>query len=524
VNTEPLLLAGGLVVDGTGLGPPRRADVLLRDGRVEEVLTVTDGSWEPTSRLEGTRRLDCTGALVAPGFIDIHTHSDLTWLSTPECSSRVTQGITTEVIGNCGMSPAPHHHRDPNFRQVISVIDQDPDIPYNFESFSEYLEVLTAHRAAVNVVPLVGHGSACQTALFQGLADRPAAVAKLVDEALNAGAWGTSLGLMYPPGEASGPEELAAVAAVTAEADALLAVHLRAYDGKSLSRSVGEACLLQARTGVNLEISHLRAVRAESSAVIEDSLEQIELAGPRVHADAYPYTAGQTTLFQLLAPEDRQKGTASFLEAMPGHRKHYSDSIAASGFEPEKILVVRTIAPQDRPVVGRSLAVVAQDEGRPWPEVAVDLLWRSACYVDVVVFGSRLAEQERVLARPKVMVGSDGFSISSSYPAAVHPRAFGAFPKSLRLLVDGGMSWEHAIAKVTGLPAAKVGLEGRGKLKARSHADVVVIEPDNLVDRATYESPLVPAAGVRHVIVSGVPVLEAGSPTGARPGRALLRR
>jgi N-acyl-D-aspartate/D-glutamate deacylase len=345
-----------------------------------------------------------------------------------------------------------------------------------------------------------------------------------VREALQAGAWGTSLGLMYPPGESAGTDELAAVAGETASADALLAVHMRAYEAGRVAGSVAEMCSLQARTGVRLEISHLRAIRAESLAVVRGCLEQIERAGPRVHADAYPYAAGQTTLFQLLAAEDRQKGIAPFLAAPPERRAYYARGIAASGFEPEEILVVRTRAVPDRPAVGQTLAALAAEEGRSWAELAVDLLWRSDCYVDVVVFGSQPAEQEYVLAHEKVMVGSDGFSVSATYPAAIHPRAFGAFPKSLRLLVDRGMSWERAIAKVTGMPAAKVGLKDRGVLRAKAHADITVIEPDNLADRSTYEAPLLPSSGVRHVIVAGAPVLEGGRPTGAHPGRAVLRR
>jgi N-acyl-D-aspartate/D-glutamate deacylase len=525
MTTERLLLVGGLVVDGTGRKPPERADVLLSDGRVEAFLSPASCPADGPVGLESARSLDCAGALVTPGFIDIHTHSDLTWLTTPDCSSRVTQAITTEVVGNCGMSPAPRSRHDPSFRQTISVIDQDPGTPLGFESFEEYLGHLTAHRAAVNVAPLVGHGSARQTAMFyEGDGATGPGVAELIRQALGAGAWGSSLGLMYPPGEAAGADELAAVASVTAAAGAMLAVHMRDYGGAKLAGSVAEMCSLQEQTGLSLELSHLRAVRADSLSVIARCLEQLEQAGPRVHADAYPYTAGQTTLFQLLEPVDRQLGVASFLASVAQDRAHYADSIEASGFEPGEILVVRAKCAQDRAAVGRTLAEVAEDEGKRWPAVAVDLLERSDCYVDVVVFGSQIEEQESILAHDKVTVGSDGFSVSSTYPSVIHPRAYGAFPKALRLLVDGGMPWERAIAKVTGLPAAKVGLEGRGVLKPQAHADVAVIEPDNLADRATYESPLLPSSGIRHVLVAGVPVLLGGRPTGAYPGRALLRR
>jgi N-acyl-D-amino-acid deacylase len=197
--------------------------------------------------------------------------------------------------------------------------------------------------------------------------------------------------------------------------------------------------------------------------------------------------------------------------------------MAANGAAPDDIVVARVRAPQDAALVGRTLGDCASELGLPWAELAVDLLWRSRGYVDVVVFGSKLDEQRRILAHDKVMIGSDGFSISADYPAATHPRAFGAFPKALRLLVDSGLPWERAIAKATGEPAAKLGLAGRGELRPGARADITVIDPAELADQATYTEPLRPATGVRHVLVDGVAVLEDGRQTGSRPGRVLLR-
>jgi N-acyl-D-amino-acid deacylase len=258
-------------------------------------------------------------------------------------------------------------------------------------------------------------------------------------------------------------------------------------------------------------------------AVVEDCLRLLDAAGPRVTADAYPYTAGQTTLLQLLPSADRQLGVARFLASLPAARARHAAGIAASGAGPQDITVVRVRAAQDAAVVGRTLADCAAELGLPWAELAVDLLRRSGGYVDVVVFGSSPGEQRRILAHDKVMIGSDGFSLSAGYPAAVHPRAFGAFPRALRLLVDAGLPWERAIAKATSEPAATLGLAGRGELRPGAFADIAVIDPAEFADQATYESPLRPASGVRHVLVGGIPVLEDGAPTGRRPGRVLLR-
>jgi len=530
MSKERLLLSSGMFVDGTGATPPRLADVLIEGGRVEAVIDRGTGDQAAPSEADGrppdlsARALDCSGALVVPGFIDIHTHSDLTWISTPGCDSRVTQGITTEVCGNCGMSPAPNDGADPHFRATISVIDQDPEAPLPFSSFGEYLAELAARRAAVNIAPLVGHGSARQTAIARGGGKAgPKEVASLVAEALRAGAWGTSLGLMYPPGESAGRDELLAVASVTGSSGALLSAHMRDYEGSGLTTSVREVCSLAGATGAHLELSHLRVVRGEGAFVVDRCLELLEAAGPDVHGDAYPYTAGQTTLFQLLTPALRREGVAAFLAARQAERGRYAEAFAAGGFEPSDITVVRVRAGADRASVGRTLATCAAASGLHWSEEAVELLWRSGGYVDVVVVGSRMEEQATILAHPKVMIGSDGFSVSLDYPAAIHPRAFGAFPRALRMLVDGGTTWEQAIAKATSMPAAKAGLDGRGVLRPGAHADIAVIEPDVLDARATYDQPLQPSSGVRHVLTSGVPVLESGRQTGARPGRLLLR-
>ncbi len=514
-----------MVLDGTGARPPRAADVLVRDNRIEAVLDRELGSAAAAGRdLPGAPRVDCSGAYVAPGFIDIHSHSDLAWLSNPDSLSRISQGVTTEVVGNCGMSPAPRDPADSSFRQAISVIDLDPDTPLAFATFAEYIQVLRAHRAAVNIVPLVGHGSIRQTALFSATSSCPAVeIETLLRDALEAGAWGTSLGLMYPPGEAADQEELAQVARITASSDALLTAHMRAYDAAGLLAAIDEVCDMATHTSVHLQLSHLRVLRASTSGIVDKCLERLDAAGPDVHADAYPYTAGQTTLFQLLAAEDRREGVATFLGAVGRRRGRFAAGIAATGYSPDKIIVVRVTDPEDANKVGRSLAECADEASCDWSELAVDLLERSRGYVDVVVFGSNLSEQEQILAHEKVMIGSDGFSLSTDYPATVHPRAFGAFPKALQLLVELGMPWAQAIAKATGDPARKLGLADRGTVQPGAIADLTVFDPDAFHDEATYEHPLRPAVGLRHVIVGGVPVIDGGRRTGARPGRVLLK-
>jgi N-acyl-D-amino-acid deacylase len=343
-----LLLSGGHVVDGTAERPPYRADVLVQGDRVEQIIEHGQPEDGTSQAADGVTVLDCSGAFVSPGFIDIHTHSDLTWLSYPECTSRVTQGITTEVAGNCGLSPAPLDPADVNFRKTISVIDENPDLPFDWATFDQYLEVMSRHKAATNIVPLVGHGSIRQTTLARSGGDPGSAldaggvdeIARLVGDALQRGAWGLSLGLMYSPGEAASTSELLAAAVEVQRHDAVLSVHMRDYEAAKVEEAITEMVQIHHRSGVNLELSHLRVLRANDLDVAERCLGLLEAAGEGVHADAYPYIAGQTTLFQLLAPADRRRGVAAMLNELPERGRHYARSISSGGFSPADVLVV----------------------------------------------------------------------------------------------------------------------------------------------------------------------------------------
>ena len=251
-----------------GTCPLIRRILVIREDRVAQIVDRRNEAGSSQAPV-GVPVLDCTGAVVAPGFIDVHTHSDLTWLYYPECTSRVTQGITTEVIGNCGMSPAPFASNDANFRQTIWVIDQEPARRFGWATYSGYLEVLSQHRAATNVVPFVGHGSARQMVLSRTGTDpadalAPSQVAEvvgLVREALQLGAWGLSFGLMYSPGEGASFAELMSVASEVRRQNAVLSVHMRSYEAANIQHAIEEMVRIQSGCGVALQLSHLRVLR-----------------------------------------------------------------------------------------------------------------------------------------------------------------------------------------------------------------------------------------------------------------------
>lgn len=518
-----LLLLDGVVVDGTG-APARRADVRLVDGHIAEVapgLQVHAG--------ETVLRLD--GAVVAPGFVDVHTHSDLSRSVYPDAISRTSQGITTEVVGNCGMSPFPMTdaaaHAEATSLLDVTVGAADGG-PTGFADAASYLDAVDAHPAAVNTVVLIGHGS-LRAAHLAGVgrepsADQLATLRRVVHEALDAGAAGVSLGLMYAPGEMAGPLELGAVAEAVSDRDGVLAAHLRDYTPAGLVAAMDELLAASAPTGVRLQISHLRAAGDRHTPRLVAALARLDAAPPEVVADAYPYTAGHTTLLQLLTPVLRQRGARWCASLARSDRAAVVEALAATPFAPGDIVVAR--AGRDPGPLGRSLAELGEDPGAtgPWAAAAA-LIAAHDGEVDVIIEGAHPDDARAALTHPRVLVGSDGFALDPDHLATgVHPRSFGTFPRALRWLMEAGMELPDVVAKLSAAPAARFRLSERGTLAPGRAADLVVLDLGTLADRATPADPRAVSRGVRWTIVNGEVVWHDGRASGARPGRLLRRR
>jgi N-acyl-D-amino-acid deacylase len=519
--TGQLVLRGGTVVDGTG-APAALLDVVISDGLIVAVA--------PAGADYGAdvQVVDCAGWVVAPGFIDIHAHSDLTRLAYPDAATRVTQGVTTEVIGNCGLTPVPVRpggHRA--FRPVIGPIDVVPEVELGWTSTAGFLDALEDTPGATNLVPLIGHGSI----RYAALGPDPAAarqgdldlMAGLLRDALDAGCWGMSLGLMYAPGELSDRVELQRLAAELAARGALLTAHLRAYDAGRLPAAVDEVVSLAAEAGAGLEISHLRSLRDPAGEGLARAIDRLE-AAVDVEADAYPYLAGHTTLLQLLPDRLRGQGVASIVEAARKDPGSVADAVRSAGaVDPAAVMVAKGGA-GGAPEVGQTLDSLAAPAGGDWAQVIEDLVRRYDGNVDVIVVGTRPADALRALAHPLVSVASDGVALSLGHTANLpHPRSIGTFPRAVAELRAAGLPLEEIVRKMTSKPASRMGLAGRGVIAPGNIADLVVFAPDQMKDNASYTRPLVPPSGVRDVFVSGQPVLRAGSPTGLRPGTVLRR-
>lgn len=526
-----VLIRGGTVVDGTG-APARPADVAVEGGRVVAV--------EPRLAAEGRRTLEADGLLVAPGFIDIHTHSDFFLLQVPSAESKLRQGVTTEVIGMCGFSPAPAvPERLALLQDHVAFLA--PRLPWDWRGFGEWCARLRGAGLSVNVVPFVGHGAIRIAAM--GFERRPPTpeelrtMEALVARAMDEGAFGYSTGLVYAPSAFAETEELIALARVAAARGGRYFSHIRG-EGPTLETAVAEAIAIGEAAGCPVQIAHLKAAGRENWPKMEAALRALDAArarGVEVTADIYPYTAGSTTLSSLLPPWMHDGGMSRLLERLadPASRRRLLDEcavgdegwLAANGRTTwEEVLIAG--APACREAEGQTLAALAQTRGRPGAEVLIEVLLEARGAVTMVHFLMAEGNVARGLAHPQVMIGSDSLGLAAGpgpHPGRPHPRMYGTFPRVLGTYVRERrlLGWEEAIRKMTGMPAATLGLRDRGVIRPGAAADLVVLDPATVADRAGYEAPHRYPEGIRWVLVNGAVVLDDGVVRPVPAGRVL---
>ncbi|MGK3951913.1 N-acyl-D-amino-acid deacylase family protein [Microbacterium sp. I2] len=512
----PVALVGGLVADGFG-GEPRIADVMMANGQIDAIVPA---GHRPAGGYDALV-IDCAGRVVAPGFVDIHCHSDLSLIAYPGNASRVTQGVTTEVVGNCGMSPAPGNRDRLGLSRIIGPVDVTPGLDWTWNDFAGWMQALDDVPTATNVAVQVGHGSArfavaglAATALGTEGLD---ALERELSSAFESGCVGVSLGLMYAPGESSGAAELQRVAGVVAAHDGVLSVHLRDYRARALRGAIDEVAIPAARAGARLQISHLRAIGGEDGfAEAVDHIDRLRSAGVDVAADAYPYVHGHTTLVQLLPSAVRAAGPDAAIAAAVGDPAGVARALADTGTTPEQIIVMKAAATPE--AVGVSAGEHTED---PWRWL-VDLLIANDGLVDVAVESGRWADVDHALRTPWVSVASDGTALDASHAAsAPHPRSWGAFSAGYRRMRDLGVSVGEAARRMSSAPAARVGL--RSGIARGARADVVVFDDARFDSAATFARPATASSGIHHVFVNGVAVMEGGRLTPHRSG-ALLRK
>jgi dihydroorotase/N-acyl-D-amino-acid deacylase len=457
---------------------------------------------------EATRTIDGAGLVLAPGFIDVHTHSDLAPFTDPWMDSAVRQGVTTVVVGNCGMSAWPPAGVDPMLAFLGAARAAIPA----WTAFDDLLAAIDAAQPACNVATLVGFGS-LRTQVM-GLERRPATSAevqkmrRLLSEAMQAGAFGMSSGLIYVPDMYAATGEVAAVASAAASHDGLYTTHMRA-EGHLVFDAVREAAAIARQAGVHAHVSHLKLEGRRAWGRGDELLALLEAS--EATGDQYPYTAWETDLASFLpawAPVEQLGDLLAdpptrdrLVRTVEGGEPGWESSVAESGWE-SVILETADTALNDR-----DMASVAAERGVAPVDLALDLLCKDP---DVTVRGHGMQEDDvrAILAQPGILVGSDGMAVSPEGPlwgAPLHPRSYGTFPRVLGPYVrDAGiLPLEAAVRKMTALPAETFGLRDRGIVAEGAVADLVLFDPATIADTATFGDAHHYPAGIATVIVNG---------------------
>jgi N-acyl-D-amino-acid deacylase len=525
-----LKLEGGLIIDGTGTAGGR-ADIGIRD---DTIVAVGD-----LSREAAGNRLNVSGKIVAPGFIDMHSHSDWRLWGNRRAESKIRQGVTTEVVGNCGFSPAPAstEYLD-DLRGFALYVPRAMD--FAWRSMGEYLRAFDREGTAVNVVHLVGHGTLRIAAM--GFARRAPTgselqrMQSLLRAAMDDGTWGLSTGLIYAPGSYADTDEIVTLAKALRRQRGFYASHIRG-EGATLLDAVSEAIRIGREAGVAVQISHIKAAGRPNWGRVADALALIDAAnaeGLDVTADVYPYTASSTMLRTLLPDWALEGGIDAMLKRLtdPRERARIREDVEAP--DTGQSIVARVgwdnimvaSCPRRPDAEGRRVADIAAARGMDPLDAAMELIVDEGGKGHMILFQLDEGDLRRALVHPRVMIGSDGSALAPSGEMSggtPHPRSYGTFPRVLGVYTreERLLALSHAVHKMTGLPASRLGLRDRGVLRVGARADIVVFDARRVADVATYESPHRYPDGIEYVIVNGRLVIKGGQHTGSLPGRVL---
>lgn len=525
-----LVIRNASVVDGTG-APARRDDIAVDQETIVQVGDVSSA---------GHRQIDADGLCLAPGFIDMHSHSDHYLFVNPTGESKITQGVTTEVCGNCGYAPAPL--LDSKDREEVLQYLSDHGAEVSWTSVDEYFTALESKGIGLNFMTFVGHGSL--RAGVVGYEDRAATpdemvrMRGLVAESVSAGAVGLSSGLIYAPGCYGGTEEVMELCRPVGEAGGLYSTHMRS-EGDHLLEAVEESIGIGEKSGARVQISHHKSCGPANWGKVKGSLALIESARSRgldVAADQYPYVATSTGLSVNVPQWAHDGGKDRLVERLKDATLHERlregtrDAVEGGYSDPAqgwKDIVVSSVQSQaNKWAEGKSMFEIASRWSLPWVDALFRLLIEEKAKASMVHFTISEDDVATVMRAPYVMAGSDATARSLTGPTATgkpHPRTFGTMPRILARYVRelGILTLEEAVRKMTSLPAGRLGLTDRGRIAEGFSADLVLFDPAKVLDAATFANPFQHALGIPYVFVNGVAVIDEGRVSGSLPGRCL---
>lgn len=526
--TCDILIRGGRVIDGTG-SPWYEADVAIEGPTIVAI-----------GRLRGTRAhrvIDATGLFVCPGFIDLHTHSDLLLLANPRHEPKVMQGITTEVIGQDGLSYAPCTPEAMEFfLAAIEPLNGRPDLDYSWSTVAGYLAQFD-RRVATNVAFLLPHGpvrvSVMGTAERAATPDELLAMQELCRQGMRDGAIGFSTGLTYAPCSYGSREELVALCAASNEFGSVFMPHLRSY-GTTVVEATEEAVEISRRSGIPLHLTHHQVVfeiNRDRHTYFTEVIDNARAEGLDVTCDSYPYVAGSTYLIGMFPRWAQGLGREKVVELLQDPERaervrHEMEEVGCDGCHGvpmnwERVQISGVRHPDWRPVLGQRIPAIAAARGlAPW-ELVRRMLVENEGQINIVSFTGHEHAVQHIMKHPTHMVGSDGILVGDN----PHPRVYGTFPRYLGRYVRelGVLDWETCVRQMTGMSAARIGLVDRGLLKVGMRADVTMFDPATVIDTATFEDPKQFPEGLPYVLVNGQVVKDQGSHTGLLAGRALRR-
>jgi len=520
-------IKNGYLIDGTG-NPWFKADIGIKGGKVLEIGDLNSK--------DANRIIDAKELLVSPGFIDMHSHSEYSLLVNPKAESKIRQGVTTEVNGNCGDSPAPIEGITAEAAEEAKEYELDMD----WSTLGEYLDRLERQGVALNVAQLVGHGT-IRTAVM-GHENRPPTreelnkMKELVAQAMEDGAFGMSTGLFYLPGGFASTEEVIELCRVVAKYGGIYTSHIRG-EGDPLIEAVAEAIEIGEKANIPVQISHHKACGVENWGKVEKTLRMIEEARSRgvdVTCDVYPYEACGAGLVSLIPnwaheggvdklrgrlkdPKNLERFKKEMLRGLPG----WESTVKQSGWGRIKVIGWKG----HKEFEGKTIAEIAELKGVDPFDLTFDLIIKKE-NPEMIDLAMNDKDVCAVIKHPLSMVGSDGWALA---PYGVlgerktHPRSYGTYPRVLGKYVreEKVLTIENAIRKVTSSPAQKLCLRDRGILREGMWADVVVFNPKTVIDKATYEDPHRYPEGIEYVLVNGKIVVDKGEHTGALPGKVL---